>query len=638
MPEQKDILSVDLDATDKGSAKVENFKGNVKSAADDINAFGKHLTFGDDIGKQLVESSRRADGLRTGIASAAAEAAKLNSPVWKTYATGAKFAADEAKRVHNNLISIRAEMAKATTPAALASLQKQAAAANAELDKLERKVKRVTEGRAAAAQRTAGPNLGKLSGIADLAAMLGVPHAAEIGAGIDAAAVAGIGASSLAVFGGIAAAGAILVHISKDIRTEAERRLKTEETIASVVNKQIIDQQKQLSDLQKVRDDAAQSFELKGTLAGAGGMTDGAIKARIALLDQLRNGTADEGNRKRFNDEAAGLENILRNRPGEKTAAADKAFNESNEAFKRSQESARKEAEKFAESVQKGFEKAIEFGDKSKELFSDLFARSGSNNPFVAVYNDAAKAIDETRKATFGLSADLRNQAEVLTQRFNAGKLFDVRLQSALTSSDLRADANGFRNPFDPKAQTAQFDAIMRRHLGAAIGTDKDGRPIFDGTGRNVEAITEFANRFQRVAGAGRGPETVAERIERQLDVIDKLRPNSDAERAAAERALIQLTQGINPNDLTDRGRNAAAAARENEAARTDQAEANALQLQVARDETFGRIDKNIAALLEKAQSEGLAGVIRIIDDTSNRVAITAGNRPNPSDSAAMMQ
>lgn len=321
-------------------------------------------------------------------------------------------------------------------------------------------------------------------------------------------------------------------------------------------------------------------------------------------------------------------------------------------------------------SVKGGMEKIEELGKSTDQLFDRLFAQAGQSNPFVKVFTDADKAIENVRISTALLSKELQQTALELVRNQNAADLFSARLDSRLSAFDLRSQAEAFRNGNRPadssRVDPATFERIVRGAINnreniAGGGTfardidldftkltDDQKRDLFEQqsirnlrrAGQSDQTIASFLASQRRAAEAIAPPDanlSIQERLDKQLSIIEGLNPTSEAERAIADRRIIALTQGLKPDQLTDRENRAAAQARENEAARIEGAETKA---QESRTEQLGvqkSIDANIAELLKVAKSEGLTGTIRIINEADDRVKVSLGKRPTDRSTEEMM-
>jgi hypothetical protein len=332
--------------------------------------------------------------------------------------------------------------------------------------------------------------------------------------------------------------------------------------------------------------------------------------------------------------------------------------------------------------INEGRRHVEEFGKSTDELFARLFAKKGSSNPFVAVYTEAQNAIEQTRLSTAGLTADLVAQADQLVRNNNANALFSARLDNALQVSDLRAAAADFRKQLVPTAddfdnafkkfsdkaanERTQFAKVTGEGGGFAgftqfranpfLSFDRDSslggtvsRDIRDtlftafdrlgsgGTIRRERSFAELTDNEKRAVVrqfSQVSPDQLSaqQRLDRQLSIIQASSPANDQQRAEADRKIIALTQGLNPADLTESQRNDAAAAREREAQRLTNAEADAAKQRADALTVQKSIDANIKALLDTAKSDGLQGVIRIINEATDKASDSLGKRRRAND------
>lgn len=124
------------------------------------------------------------------------------------------------------------------------------------------------------------------------------------------------------------------------------------------------------------------------------------------------------------------------------------------------------------------------------------------------------------------------------------------------------------------------------------------------------------------------------DRLEKQFSIINSF-ASSDEERAIANRKIIGLTQGANPNELSGRVREQAAQAREREADRLEKAETEANKQRESQLKVSEQIRDEIKKLNQIAESQGFAGVIEIIDKTNGGTNIKKDAAPTQADTAA---
>lgn len=619
--------------------QVDLVAGNAAGAVADVDKFTAALVRSDATAKGLTGGADFAKNFDKEIAAVERRSLNLaftlkqlgNATIGTKGLDGlgraAQRAEAEVRSTYSRLRQLEAEMAKTTDPVVLKRLRNEVAAANLDLDRLQNKIDRVAAGRqAAAARRPAAKSL-DARGLLGAAGAAGVPGAFEATAGLDAAAALGIGTASLAVFGALAAAGVVIVKYSQSIRADAERRLKYEEQIAAAVNKQILTGQENL----RVSAEAARVAELRRVITDDINRRDvEGLREKIALSERLKQLNPSAGNVEEQDRTISDARARILQLEQQKTAAADAAFNQRNENFKKAQEQQREFERKRVESINAGRAKIDELGQATDRFFADLFARRGQANPFVAVFTEAEAAIESTRLATAALSKELQRQALEMTNANNANALFAARLDTRLQANSLRSDARGFRNagsdrPFiDPEILKTPggFDAFAQRKFDNQFFSGQDRLDV------NVRSLISTLARERVQFERGDSPDrTVSDRLNKQLEIIRDLNPENEAQRAEADRKIIALTQGLNPADLTEAQRRAAAAARENEATRLDNAETAAKAEREDAKRVQASIDKNIAELLEIAKKEGLSGVIRIINEAEDVAKTSLGKR-----------
>lgn len=653
-----DKLSVTLETpgAEKAIGSINEFRSAAVNADATINKLGSTTDkiLNDKFSKSLSNIQRQAHDVSFQLSRISD--ATIGTKGLDGLGRAAQRSHADIQRTLNRLREIEKEMSVSRDPVVLNKLQAEAIEAGAALDRLQNKIDRVAAGRQAAQQkRTAADVQGRAGGLLGSAAAAGVPFASEASIGLDAAAAAGISAGALALAAGLAAAGVALVQISKNLRAEAERRLKAEEAIAIAANKELIARRDALKEFREAdalreRDRINDERRANATVADRD-----ALKQRIDLLKQLRDLDPTGPKAGEFDDRIRSAESRLNDLNKQSVANADAAFNARNEAFKKSQEQAREAERKRIQSINEGRQKIEQLAQTTDALFAEIFRRQGADNPFVAVFTDAEKAISDTRKATAGLSADLQKVALDLVSAQNANALFSARLESRIAAVNLRSDAANFRGANSTKVADdlaaralAKFKAELADGLirnPANLAAFRSGTS--NGTGLQ---LFNFQRQLEESGGLFRNPafdeqtrrrlsedpanQTVAERLDRQLAAIRSLRPENDAQRAEVDRRIIALTQGLRPEDLTEAQRNAAATARENEAARAENAEAAARKERADAMEIQKRIDKNIADLLKLAQKDGLTGVIRIINEAEDRANVELGKRPTIRDVA----
>lgn len=472
------------------------------------------------------------------------------------------------------------------------------------------------------------------------------------------AALAAVGLSlgGLAVFGGLAAAGLAVVKITESIRTEAERRLKAEEAIVAAMNRQRLLGIEIAKNTERVlkqdaADDQFSQFLKNGSiddlqrrlenirrLQNVGGNTDVGVDPKTGKAIAVES----EASKRRV-EELRRLEQEIRERGRQTSSDRSNVFEQQAENYKKSQESARKAQEEFAKSVEEGRKKVGELGKTYNAVLDGIVQRSNANNPFVQLFSEADRSMKVLRENTRGLSRDVIAQFEAMEQKANSLKLFEARIESGLGALGLRNEAANFRNPVDPEKNRLQQDAIIRQFLAdnpnygnSFFGGSGDFRSItYDQNGNMDEATRrDILSRSQ----LGRNTlETPADRLNKTLqDQFNLLNQNarSPDEQRIADRRFAALTQGVNPLELSDRNREAAAAVREREAVRIESAEKEAIDVARESRDLQKRIAESQEKLLLIAEKQGIRGVeIAIRDGTSGGVDVKS---PTSSDTGSL--
>lgn len=258
------------------------------------------------------------------------------------------------------------------------------------------------------------------------------------------------------------------------------------------------------------------------------------------------------------------------------------------------------------ELVTAGKARVVELERTINNLVSGVAQTRGSDNPFVKLFSDGEAAIENMRRSTRGLSKELADVIENQIKANNRKALLSARFDNALGATDLRADADRFRSANDND---------MRRRIAAA----------------------EASGYFRNTDGLFRPEKTARERLDDQLATIDRVRRSAnfgDAEtaRALADRKIIALTASLDPATLSKSQREEAAAAREREAKRLTDNEANAEKDRKETLELQKKISDSLADLAKKADKEGIEGIIRIVDETGGKVETRLGKRAGESD------
>ena len=487
--------------------------------------------------------------------------------------------------------------------------------------------------------------------------------------------------ATLAPLAAIAAIGYSIVKWSEKVRDDAARRLKYEEQIASAMNNQILGSKELIANLEKRRQLAAEDRSFSDIVQRG---TTESLTARRDQLKQLYELSAErrrfvstygtdaekkqiEEQNSRLSDQITAFDTQLaaikkNNLPGQ-----DNYFAQSFEVRKKLQEAEiqaqLKAAEIFAKSVEDGKAKVKELGETYKTILVDLYQKANSQNPFVAIFSEGEKALKSLKEQLKGLPADLQNSALSLQQRINRNALFSARLDNDLDVFDLRDRASQFRNPYDAARAAKEREDIAKRYsdaggffpgyggnLGSYLSKQAGGfdklnpnqiREIYETSllsannqfGGNQNAlISSLATQRMRDENQNL---SLNKRLQKQIGIIYG-GAGSAEEKAIADRKLLSISSGLNPNEIDSNLRDKIASANEREADRRERAEKEALKLDQERNTTLAAIAANQAALLKIAEKEGLKGVndfleITVKDETGGGIK-TLGAQPNPSD------
>lgn len=561
-----------------------------------------------------IDTARaKTQALRDTLRQTQMAARDSSSPIWSTYETGARRAADRARVLYGALQDIRNLASRTTDPKIFASLQSQARIAEAQIDRLQNKMQRVVAGRTGAASRVAAGNQAFQQGLGTAAAIgsgfLPPEAGMALGIGQEALAAGVVSGAGLAVIGSVAIAGAAIVKVTKDIRTEAERVLRVEEQIIAARNKQILAGKQILEDLKKQREEAQQSREFGRFLSDG---SDSQIEARRSIAQKLLNLNPTGPNSEQNKQEILALDGVIDQRAQQKIAEADAAFNRRFELRKSAEADAARfaveQAKKIAESVKEGTEKVKELGKTWRDAFVDLAGQSNTDNPFVRIFIDSQKAIDDLKEKLKGLPASLRSSALASQQAFNANQLFGEKATNALGALDLRDLAAKFRD-----------DSDQRRALGqAGINLSINELNRTGGVrGRNAEAILQNLNARKRLNDSITG-DTPQQKLDRQLATLSRLDPKNSSQRSIIDQQILRLAGSLDPNTLRNDQREAVAQSAERQAVREETRFQEALKVTAESRDFLEAINKRGEALAGVAKRDGIAGVTNALNVTVN--------------------
>jgi hypothetical protein len=375
-----------------------------------------------------------------------------------------------------------------------------------------------------------------------------------------------IGATLAVALTAIAAA----YKISKDIRTEAEKRLKTEESITAALNAQYltaVNLKKELAEGQSGRDfgrflQSGDIIGLKSTLARLQGDFDSTrqstitdINNRIAEADRfgLTGSTRTAHIGAATNAEQTALQKLRAEQIVAITAQLD--------AIKNAGESG-------ADWIKRNQQQALAVDGQWRKAALD------AEKDFQA---ERKKMIDESIRKAKEFAAHIKKLTAEDSEKFD----------KTISAYNLRSDAKNFAQGFiSPKGTVSQE---LNKQLQAILGTQIQEKVIgfVEGGARGREAITRSV--------LGYGPRK-------------KL---SDADQSALDRKIIELTQGLDPKALTAGQNQLAAESRRREADR------------IEKDR-----DKVTKELVEALKNKT---IVEIVNNAPENAVVTSGNASSTS-------
>jgi len=556
-----DKLSIDLEITDGNvDSALQASKAKLQNFANDASKI--KISAGTDLEKTLSAAERQASNLRFELRKVA------EVTIGKQGVDGLGQAANRAvvqvTDIYTRLRQIEAASARTNDPRLLASLKQQAVDAQGELTKLESKLQRVAAGRAAAAERNAGSGgLGKYAGVAGAASSF-LPPELQQGIGLLQGATEAFGAGTIATFGALAVAGVALVKISENIREEAEKRSAAEDKITGAWNRQVESGKQIVDNIQKMRNDAQFDRVLDRRLEAYKTYTDESLQSRKKTLEDLVNLNPSSPNVQNYGQELSGIDSILDQRKnGKSFADVSKDFWE---GVKKREEDAANTQREFNKSVEEGKSKVEAMSKAWTSAFDSLYQRTAGENPFAAFLAKSQTESDKLTESLKGLDPTLRKIGLTMLAVAQGKDLFALRINNTLGSYDLRSDAANFRNPFDPSKLQNDEDKFVQRFLA------NNPNYLYLNAGLSQDQIRKDI--------LGRGDfDTPEKRLNKSLDdkynlIYNRRDPSFDL--GAADRAFNAATQGVNPLELSESNRQAAAISREREAARRENYEADA--------------------------------------------------------------
>jgi hypothetical protein len=227
----------------------------------------------------------------------------------------------------------------------------------------------------------------------------------------------------------------------------------------------------------------------------------------------------------------------------------------------------------ITDAVDAGKKKADELGRSWRDAFAGITAQANRENPFVQIFTDSQKAIDDLREKLKGLPLEMQAAALASQRAANSAQLFGARADNALGSLDLRdliSDFNRTSNSTNP-------DVI-----------------------KNILARARLADSF------GDTPE---KKLDRQIAALNRLDPSNSAERAIVDQRILRLAGNLDPNVLRNDQRELIAQTAERQAEREERRFQEALTVQKEQLATQKALLSVQERLTRSAEREGLRGV-----------------------------
>lgn len=612
---------------DRAAAEFSKLTNAGQKSIDHMREFAR--AFSQETGKTTTDLSALQSRVeKTKFAFSDLAAQNLKAGNFGHLANEIAIARDRSRQLEMDIKSIKAELANPNRQSSIKFLMQELQAAEREADSLQRKLA-IVQGRSAGAGggffgnnltsheyhsrinlARQGADVFTMAGMGASPQMIAITQGPQI---VDAMATSGLKFSGAmiagaAAIGTIAVAGYGIVQWTKSVRTEAEKRLKTETMITAEFNKQNLARKQAIQDFAQAENERKFGRQFARDLQN---LDDDALRRRRDTFRRLRDLNPTGGSAALNDQYSAAIEDELARRAEERRKRADEAFFQRNENFKKYQNSVVALEQKSQADIEKGIEKVKELGRAWNSVFDNLNARTNQNNPFVAVFADSRSELDKLKESIRSLPDDLQAAAIASQQALNRNRLFETRLDNQLGIFDLQDTARRFRQGGETDGRSEDEYIRLLRASGIFEGNF--------GALNQRSAATFLANRrFAQENSAG-------ERLRQQISIINSL-TSTDSERAIADRRLLGLASGLDPSQLNQAEREQVALAAEREAERRAEYERKALENQTAQINLQSRIAAAQESLLEIVNSQGLEGLnnflqITVKDETSGGIS-----------------
>lgn len=477
-----DELSVELIIDDtKATVKLDNFQQKMKLVSDDITRVGGDKTFAGKMTIDLEKLSRQADETYKKFKEVAN--VRLDNGQIGNLTKEILSAQNRSRQLATDIINIRKELANPNRKSSIAFLTDELRAAEKEADVLNRKLSTVqSAGNGEADAKTHGRIQGY--GMLIRHATGGYVDETQLNVGIQAAEGLGISTAALAsvavVAGSVAVAGAAVYDVTKRIRDEAERRLKVEENIASVQNRQILASQEISKAQSEFLAKAAENRQFNRAL-----QTDDVdslkrqrddLIARQKTISQTKGVIGEDKKTVTFvaNTDYTDITQQVNAINAQIDQINVNKINQSNDAFHKNFENYSKSADQAVEAAKKH----LVLLEKQKEKFIDLRETLASgvskefDNPLVKMMADFDSITEKARKE-FGMFGDEVVKKIAAIEKANLTKAIGVQIFENNFQA-LKYSQNARQLQAMPETQFASFQRAVDKFSMSVDFISKD--------------------------------------------------------------------------------------------------------------------------------------------------------------------
>lgn len=220
------------------------------------------------------------------------------------------------------------------------------------------------------------------------------------------------------------------------------------------------------------------------------------------------------------------------------------------------------------------------------------------DNPFVSIFDSAYQSLLKLREASKEFGGEFRAMAEASIRRSAENAYQQTIIDSTLKSYGLRSEAVDFRSGINTDTLTSEQQ--RKRQLNSLYG--------------QLQAIGAYGaptGFYSLSINPNDSPDAIALKYQRWQDAARMYRQSE-----SKDRAIIDLTKGVNPSQLDPETRRIAAEARDREAKRLADQEKEARAL-------FQNLNKVITAEGIKVLMGDGEQVVRIINDAPENATVT---------------